>query len=65
MLLLVTGGAGALHTLEDAQQQAEGALLRPPRGASRAVQAGDDGPVHLTVHRRRPGMQIGHRDTDG
>lgn len=60
VMLLVTGRDGTLRTTEGSLQLAEGALLWMPRGASRSVRASDGGLVYLTVHRRRPGMQIRH-----
>ncbi|MFT2020017.1 hypothetical protein ACMA1D_29900 [Streptomyces sp. 796.1] len=50
---------------EAQQPSAEGQLVGPgdlvwlPRGSRRAVAAGPDGLVYLTVHRRRPGLTIG------
>ncbi|MGY6019806.1 hypothetical protein [Streptomyces spinosirectus] len=36
-----------------------GALVWLPRGSTRSITASDDGLAYLTVHVRRPGMQIG------
>ncbi|MGY0466157.1 cupin domain-containing protein [Kitasatospora sp. cg17-2] len=44
--------AGVEHTLEP------GALRLLPHGAERAVAAGAEGVVYLTVHRRRPGLAV-------
>lgn len=56
VLLYVTQGAG---TLEDGRQELRpGSLVWLPHGARRAVSAGPDGLVYLTVHRRRPGLAI-------
>jgi len=64
VLLLVVSGDGTLGTLgppEAAEQQplTPGALVWLPRGSTRSLTAGDDGLAYLTVHGRRPGMQIG------
>ncbi|MFI9358886.1 hypothetical protein [Streptomyces lydicus] len=40
------------------QPLAAGTLLRLPHAAVRSLTAGEDGMSYLTVHRRRPGMQI-------
>lgn len=61
VLLLVTGGDGVLHGEEGSQRLDQGTLLWLPHGSSRSLHAGDDGLVYLTVHRRRPGMQIRRR----
>lgn len=58
VLLLVVAGGGALETPEGTERLADGALFWLPRGSTRAVAAGPDGLSYLTVHRRRPGMQI-------
>ncbi|MER5352121.1 hypothetical protein ABT093_17545 [Kitasatospora sp. NPDC002551] len=58
VLVLGIAGRGTLrcggveHSLEP------GALRLLPRGAARAVSAGPEGAVYLTVHRRRPGMAV-------
>lgn len=44
--------AGVEHALEP------GALRLLPHGAERAVAAGAEGVVYLTVHRRRPGLAV-------
>jgi hypothetical protein len=35
-----------------------GELVWMPRGSTRSLTAGADGLAYLTVHQRRPGMQI-------
>ncbi|MFI6662260.1 cupin domain-containing protein [Streptomyces sp. NPDC050523] len=61
VLLLVVSGDGTLGTPEADEQQplTPGALVWLPHGSTRSITAGDDGLAYLTVHRRRPGMQIG------
>lgn len=58
VMLLVLSGAGTLTTDEGDQHLAPGTLLWLPRTSRRALAAGEDGLCYLTVHRRRPGMQI-------
>lgn len=58
VLLLVVAGDGTLHTTGGAQPLAPGLLLWLPHGSTRDLAAGPDGLAYLTVHRRRPGMQI-------
>jgi len=58
VLLLVLAGDGTLTTPPDSQHMSEGALLWLPHGSTRSLTAGEDGMSYLTVHRRRPGMQI-------
>ncbi|MET8245018.1 hypothetical protein ABZV31_11730 [Streptomyces sp. NPDC005202] len=60
VLLLVVSGSGVLGAgpADEPQPLAEGALLWLPHGSTRSITAGDDGLAYLTVHRRRPGMQI-------
>lgn len=61
VLLLVVAGDGALGTDRESEAQplAPGALVWLPHGSTRSITAGDEGLAYLTVHRRRPGMQIG------
>lgn len=58
VLLLVLAGSGVLGTADGERHLAAGGLLWLPHGASRSITAGPDGLRYLTVHRRRPGMQI-------
>nr|WP_225845883.1 hypothetical protein [Streptomyces sp. HPF1205] len=58
VLLLVVAGGGAVETPEGTERLADGALFWLPRGSTRAIAAGPEGLSYLTVHRRRPGMQI-------
>lgn len=60
VLLLVLAGDGVLGAgVEDTSQAlAAGMLMWLPHGSTRSITAGDGGLSYLTVHRRRPGMQI-------
>ncbi len=61
VLLCVVTGSGTVHGADGPHDLAEGTLLWLPHGSRRSLAAGDDGMSYLTVHRRRPGMRIGHR----
>jgi quercetin dioxygenase-like cupin family protein len=63
VLVLVVSGDGVLGTgpAGESQPLAEGALVWLPHGASRSISAGPAGLTYVTVHRRRPGLQIGTR----
>lgn len=58
VLLLVLSGGGTVTTVEGTLEVNPGTLLWLPRTSSRALAAGADGLCYLTVHRRRPGLQI-------
>nr|WP_306970438.1 hypothetical protein [Streptomyces afghaniensis] len=58
VLLLVVAGHGILGTSDRTEPLTGGALFWLPRGSTRRLTAGADGLSYLTVHRRRPGMQI-------
>lgn len=61
VLLLVVVGDGTLGPAADPQPLADGSLVWLPRGSSRGLIAGSSGLSYVTVHRRRPGVQIGTR----
>ncbi|MDP9612539.1 quercetin dioxygenase-like cupin family protein [Streptomyces demainii] len=61
VLVLVVAGDGVMHTPEGALPLAEGGLLWLPHGSTRGITAGPGGLVYMTVHPRRPGMQIRRR----
>ncbi|MGW1270703.1 cupin domain-containing protein [Streptomyces sp. NPDC002491] len=63
VLLLVVAGDGVLATPDGAETLAQGKLVWLPKGSSRSITAHGDGLSYLTVHRRRPGMQIRSRPT--
>jgi quercetin dioxygenase-like cupin family protein len=58
VLILVVTGDGAMDTPEGALPLSEGVLLWLPHGSTRSITAGSQGLAYVTVHRRRPGMQI-------
>ncbi|MFJ6749344.1 hypothetical protein ACIQNI_14290 [Streptomyces sp. NPDC091266] len=64
VLLVVLDGSGHLTTPEGRQDLVPGAVAWLPRTSSRSLRAGASGLVHLTVHRRRPGLSIGGTRTD-
>jgi quercetin dioxygenase-like cupin family protein len=57
----VVSGSGTLATDEGVVALAPGAVVWLPRRSRRAVTAGEAGLRYLTVHRRKPGLQIGER----
>ncbi|SDS17765.1 cupin domain-containing protein [Agrococcus carbonis] len=57
----VVSGSGTLSTDEGDVALAPGAVVWLPRRSRRAVTAGEAGLRYLTVHRRKPGLQIGER----
>lgn len=60
MVLVVTGD-GLMDTPDGALPLAEGVLLWLSHGSTRSITAGLQGLAYVTVHRRRPGMQICRR----
>jgi quercetin dioxygenase-like cupin family protein len=58
VLLYVVSGDGTLGTAQDRQPLTPGSITWLPHGSARSLTAGKDGMSYLTVHRRRPGMQI-------
>ncbi|OLO35495.1 hypothetical protein PZ61_0215275 [Streptomyces sp. MNU77] len=61
VLLVVLEGAGSVRAGAEGGQVLElgpGTALWLPRTSRRALAAGPDGLVYLTVHRRRPGLAI-------
>jgi len=58
VVLLVVAGDGTVGTTDGSQHVAAGNLVWLPRGSSRDLTAGAEGLSYLTVHRRRPGLQI-------
>lgn len=65
VLVQVLEGSGHLETAGGRQELAPGCTAWLPHGARRAVSAGADGLVYLTVHRRRPGLSIRPAQADG
>ncbi|MDQ0687384.1 quercetin dioxygenase-like cupin family protein [Streptomyces achromogenes] len=58
VLVLVVAGHGILGTGDRNEPLTGGALFWLPHGSTRRITASADGVSYLTVHRRRPGMQI-------
>ncbi len=61
VLLHVIAGAGVLRSGEDELALVAGAIVWLPRRSRREVTAGPDGLRYLSVHRRKPGLQVGRR----
>ena len=61
VVLLVVAGRGTVGTPDGEQVLADGNIAWLPRGSTRSVAAGDEGLSYLTIHRRRPGLQIKKR----
>lgn len=61
VLLFVVSGTGTLTGTEGVLALTGGALTWLPRGSVRSLAAGPTGLSYLTVHGRRPGMQIRSR----
>jgi quercetin dioxygenase-like cupin family protein len=64
VILVVVAGDGTVGTPGGAQTLAEGNIAWLPHGSTRSVTAGAEGLSYLTVHRRRPGLQIKQRPAD-
>lgn len=58
VLLIVVDGSGMLAAAGTLTSLTTGMVAWLPHGSSRSLAAGDRGLSYLTVHRRRPGMQI-------
>ncbi|MFD5102361.1 AraC family ligand binding domain-containing protein [Streptomyces albidochromogenes] len=65
VLLYVADGSGELTTDGGVQRLEPGSVVWLPRGTRRALAAGDQGLVHLSAHRRRPGLGIGSASAEG
>ncbi|MFF7183230.1 hypothetical protein [Streptomyces sp. NPDC008121] len=65
VLFLAVAGGGSLTVDGAASDLVPGALTLLPRGAARRLQAGPDGLVYLTAHRRRAGMSIARQPRTG
>ena len=63
VLIVVMDGSGDLRAENLSMRLASGLVAWLPRGSSRSLAAGDRGLAYISVHRRRPGMQIGRRPT--
>ncbi|MET8942805.1 hypothetical protein ABZX30_04240 [Streptomyces sp. NPDC004542] len=58
VLLLIVAGEGTLISTRGTQTLGTGSVAWLPHGSTRGLVAGEAGMSYLTVHRRRPGMQI-------
>jgi quercetin dioxygenase-like cupin family protein len=65
VLLLVVAGSGTVDSTDGPHTLAAGSLLWLPHGCRRSVTADAAGLSYLTVHQRRPGMQIRRRAARG
>jgi quercetin dioxygenase-like cupin family protein len=63
VIVVVVAGSGTIGTPEGSRSIAEGAIAWLPRASTRSITAGPAGLSYLTVHRRRPGLQIRTRPT--
>ncbi|TDU87871.1 hypothetical protein EV138_1407 [Kribbella voronezhensis] len=61
VVLVVVAGGGSVGTPNGEQTLADGNIVWLPHGSTRNITAGDSGLSYLTVHRRRPGLQISKR----
>jgi quercetin dioxygenase-like cupin family protein len=61
VVLVVVAGGGIVGTPDVAQELADGNVVWLPRGSTRNVTAGKNGLSYLTIHRRRPGLQVRKR----
>jgi mannose-6-phosphate isomerase-like protein (cupin superfamily) len=58
VLLVIVAGSGTMVTEAGLLTLGPGELVWLPHGSVRSLAAGAEGLAYLTVHRRRPGMQI-------
>ena len=61
VLLIVVAGAGTMTSDVGDLALSEGRVTWMPRSSARSLAAGAEGLCYVTVHRRRPGMQIRSR----
>jgi quercetin dioxygenase-like cupin family protein len=61
VLLVVMDGTGDLHAEDLSMRLTAGLVAWLPRGSGRSLTAGSQGLAYFSVHRRRPGMQIGRK----
>jgi quercetin dioxygenase-like cupin family protein len=61
VILIVIAGGGSVGTPDGKQALAGGNVVWLPHGSTRNITAGDNGLSYLTIHRRRPGLQIRKR----
>lgn len=58
VLVVIIAGTGCIETDNAKLPLTAGELLWLPRGSTRKLSAGARGLAYLTVHQRRPGLQI-------
>jgi quercetin dioxygenase-like cupin family protein len=58
VLVVVVSGTGSLESPDGPLALRTGTMAWLPRGSTRRLVAGDGGLGYLTIHRRRPGLQI-------
>jgi quercetin dioxygenase-like cupin family protein len=61
VVLVVVAGGGTIGTPNGDQALADGNIAWLPCGSTRNITAGNSGLSYLTIHRRRPGLQISRR----
>ncbi|MGM1028940.1 MAG: cupin domain-containing protein [Actinomycetota bacterium] len=61
VLLHVMAGSGALRSDATELALSAGSIVWLPRRSRREITAGADGLRYLSVHRRKPGLQVGRR----
>ncbi|MFG1819365.1 hypothetical protein ACGFIF_36780 [Kribbella sp. NPDC049174] len=61
VVLVVVAGRGTVGTPDGEEVLADGNIVWLPRGSTRSIAAGYAGLSYLTIHRRRPGLQISKR----
>ncbi len=61
VVLIVVAGGGKVGTPNGEQALAVGNVVWMPRSSTRNITAGNNGLSYLTIHRRRPGLQIRKR----
>ncbi|WP_327640757.1 hypothetical protein OHB24_20910 [Kribbella sp. NBC_00482] len=61
VVVVVIAGGGTVGTPDGEQALADGNVVWLPRGSTRNITAGSSGLSYLTIHRRRPGLQIRKR----
>jgi quercetin dioxygenase-like cupin family protein len=59
VLLHVIAGSGTLRSADEELALATGAVVWLPRRSRREITAGAEGLRYLSVHRRKPGLQVG------
>jgi quercetin dioxygenase-like cupin family protein len=61
VILIVVAGGGTIGAPDREQALADGNIVWLPCASTRNITAGDNGLSYLTIHRRRPGLQISKR----